>query len=120
MFEYRVAGVVKVVDGDTVDLIIDLGFRMTMTDRFRLYGINAPESNRKASRVAGKAATEWLKLKLLGRKLRIHTIKVKKGDKRGKYGRWLAIIFREIEDGEWENVNLLMVKEGHALEVDYD
>ncbi len=42
MFEYR-ARLVRVVDGDTLDLTLDLGFGIIRTDRFRLFGLNAPE-----------------------------------------------------------------------------
>ena len=59
MYEYAVKSVVKVVDGDTVDVIIDLGFDIFYESRVRLYGINAPESRtrdfrRKEARIGGE------------------------------------------------------------------
>ena len=47
MYEYKIKEVVKVVDGDTVDIIIDLGFDLTKKERVRLAGIDAPESRTK-------------------------------------------------------------------------
>ena len=44
MYHYRIEKIVKVVDGDTVDVIIDLGFHTTVKKRIRLYGINTPET----------------------------------------------------------------------------
>ena len=44
MYEYAVKEVVKVVDGDTIDIIIDLGFDLSKKERVRLAGIDAPES----------------------------------------------------------------------------
>jgi micrococcal nuclease len=61
MFEYR-AKLVRCVDGDTVELDVDLGFKVTMREKFRLTGIDTPEKNSKvaAERVAAHAATEYL------------------------------------------------------------
>lgn len=101
-FEYD-ALILKVVDGDTVDLRIDLGFS-TFTDmRVRLYGINAPEMNTQA----GKDAKAFL-LTLVheGTVVTIRTIK----DKQEKYGRYLAIIYAEVG-----SVNTAMVDNGHAV-----
>ena len=47
MYEYAIQKVVKVVDGDTIDIIIDLGFDLTKKERVRLAGIDAPESRTK-------------------------------------------------------------------------
>ena len=47
MYEYAIKEIVKVVDGDTIDIIIDLGFDLTKKERVRLAGIDSPESRTK-------------------------------------------------------------------------
>lgn len=84
MYEYR-ASIIKVVDGDTVDLRIDLGLSMFHDIRCRLYGINAPERFTKE----GKESTKFLKELLSKQKFwEIRTYK----DKKEKYGRYLVSI----------------------------
>lgn len=107
LYIYR-ATVVNVVDGDTVDLDVDLGFRVRRQDRFRLFGINAPEM-RGDTLEAGKLARSAL-LSMLGLGLPV-LVKIHKGQ--DKYGRWLA----EISTGEdARTVNDRMVAEGFAVE----
>ena len=104
MYEYE-AVVERVVDGDTVDLIIDLGMHVHIKERCRLYGINAPERYTET----GRAATEFLRAQIEGKPLKVRTRK----DKQGKYGRYLVTIYL----GTWgTNINELMVLEGHAVE----
>ena len=114
MYEYK-AKVLRVVDGDTVDLEVDKGFNTFMRDRFRLFGIDAPETYgvKKTSEeyAAGQKAKNWLKEKIENRSVIVKTHK----DKRGKYGRWLAEIFRVVEEEE-ESVNNQMIKLGLAQE----
>ena len=102
-YEYE-ATVVKIIDGDTVDLAVDLGFHITLTDRFRLYGINTPETNTKEGKIA-KAVVE--RLSPVGSIVKIKTHK----DKRGKYGRWLATIIHNRV-----NVNKYLLRYGYATE----
>lgn len=88
MYEYA-AELIRVVDGDTVRLRVDLGFRITFEDNFRLSGFDAPESYRPKSsdeRERGKAATESLREIL---SMGVLTIK---SEKHGKY-RWLARLY---------------------------
>lgn len=105
MYEYK-AKLVRVVDGDTVYLEVDLGFHIRTELSFRLVGIDAPEV-RGSEREAGlksKAALEELLAK--------GSITVKT-EKTGKYGRWLANIF--VHDGVGAiEVNEEMIKLGHA------
>jgi micrococcal nuclease len=101
MYEYR-AVVLRVVDGDTVHLDVDLGFDVKRRDSFRFYGINAPE----ISTAAGKTAKAWLEKRLpVGAVVSVRTQK----DKREKYGRYLGTIF--LDD---VNINEQLVTEGHA------
>lgn len=113
MYEYR-AKLNRVVDGDTVDLIIDLGFNVSLKERFRLLGINAPEV-RGPEKVRGKEATAALQ-KLIEDtpELIVRTEK----DSKGKYGRWLCWLISR--DGISEvNLNLQLVEMGFAEEVEY-
>jgi micrococcal nuclease len=80
--------VLRVVDGDTVDIELDLGFSLSFKQRFRLYAINAPEL-RGAEREAGIKSKEALQEMIEGKKVLIRTYK----DKQGKYGRYLAYIY---------------------------
>ena len=107
MYEYK-AHVVKVVDGDTVDVDIDLGFGIVMKDeRVRIMGIDTPESRTRdlAEKKLGLAAKERLKELCCGK------LKVKSLGK-GKYGRILGIPYTE--DGK--DICQMLIKEGHAVE----
>lgn len=100
------AVVQRVVDGDTIDLLVDVGFRITVSDRFRLYGIDAPEPIGPEASEAGRAAKAWLVDRLpVGAVVQVHTVKP-----RDKYGRWLAWV---IDEGG-HNVNDALVAAGHA------
>jgi micrococcal nuclease len=92
MYEYRV-NVVKVVDGDTVDVDIDLGFGMWIKDeRVRIMGIDTPESRTrdKVEKKFGLASKARLK-ELLGKKAILKTQVSKNGeDMKGKFGRILG------------------------------
>lgn len=100
MYEYR-AQLIRVVDGDTVWLDVDLGFDVRRKDSFRLYGINAPEM----STPEGTAAKEWLVERLKDAAITITTEK----DKREKFGRYLCTLW--VGDA---NLNEQLVAEGHA------
>lgn len=105
MFEYF-CKVVRVVDGDTIDVNIDLGFNIWHKGRVRLAGIDTPESRtrNKAEKVLGLASKARLKEILKGQKVSILCTKEK-----GKFGRILAEIM--IDD---RNVNKQLMEEGHA------
>ena len=88
MYEYK-CKMVRVVDGDTVDVDIDLGFGVWMRNqRIRMYGIDTPESRTsdKVEKVYGKAATEFLIKWTNAGDLVLKTFK----DGKGKYGRILG------------------------------
>jgi len=109
MFEYK-CKVTNIVDGDTVDVDIDLGFGVWLRDqRIRLYGIDTPESRTSDpfEKLYGKAATEFLKKWLDGGDVTIKTHK----DERGKFGRILGELW--VFD---TNVNRKMIEEHHAVE----
>lgn len=103
---YRYAAtVLKIVDGDTVDLRVDCGFRLFVEDRFRFYGINAPEL---ANAPAGPDAKAALAAMIpVGSAIVVETMKPK-----DKYGRWLGILHTA---GEAASVNDRMVASGNAV-----
>ena len=113
MYEYR-AKVIKVVDGDTVDVDIDLGFGVWLKDeRVRIMGIDTPESRTrdKVEKKFGLAAKARLK-ELLGPTPILKTQVGKGGeDMKGKFGRILGDFITE--DGK--KCGELLVKEGHAV-----
>ena len=115
----RRARIVRLVDGDTVDVDIDLGMSITTRQRLRLFGINTPEV-RGPEKVAGHAATQHLADLLVEFKhpgewdIVVRTHK----DKKGKFGRYLAELIGD-ENGDAVNLNERMVADGHAVVVMY-
>ena len=103
------AEVTRVVDGDTVDAFVDLGFDMHSKQRVRLYGINTPEvrTRDKAEKKAGLAAMARLQEMLRESKNKC-VIKTRL-DRKGKYGRVLGVLYVDECD-----LNTKLVKEGHA------
>jgi micrococcal nuclease len=107
MYIYK-AAVMRIVDGDTIIVDIDLGFGVWLREQsVRLAKINAPEI-RGATREAGLVAKDFLSKLILNKWVQIRT---EKGD--DKYGRWLATILIE-EDKNLIDINSKMVAEGHA------
>ena len=118
MYEYK-AHVVKVIDGDTVDVDIDLGFGIIMKDeRVRIMGIDTPESRTrdKVEKLFGKAASARVK-ELLEEDIILKTQIARNGeDMKGKYGRILGdFIVERFEDGKQEMLTDILVAEGHAV-----
>ena len=111
MYEYR-AKVTRCVDGDTVDVNIDVGFNISYSGRVRLVGIDTPESRTrdKVEKKFGLLAKEYLKtfIKETGKNLIIKT----KKDGKGKYGRILGELFKQ---GEEKSINTIMVEKGYAV-----
>jgi len=112
MYEYKVKEVVKVVDGDTIDVVIDLGFDLSKKERVRLAGIDTPESRTRDldEKKLGLEAKEYLSKNLTNAKqLMIST------EKDGKYGRMLGTI--HIND-DIVSMNQQMIDKGYAWEYD--
>ena len=114
MYEYS-AQVLRVVDGDTVDVLIDCGFSTFRKERVRLYGINAPESRTrdKEEKIRGLAAKERLD-ELINNTEGSVVIKTEL-DKKGKFGRIFGVIW---DKSKKKNFNNMLVSEGHAVEYD--
>lgn len=113
MYEYR-AHVNRIVDGDTVDVDIELGFGIVLTDeRVRIMGIDTPESRTtdKVEKIFGLASKERLK-SLLGKTTILKTEISKDGeDMKGKFGRILGDFLTD--DGR--RVTEILIEEGHAV-----
>jgi endonuclease YncB( thermonuclease family) len=109
----------RVVDGDTVDIVIDMGFSTFRKERIRLYGIDAPEINTEAGKLARAFVEEWF---WDNPKFFVETIVAegKSVSKRDKYGRYLGIIAKQYEtlqsfDSGWsEALNGQLITSGHA------
>ena len=109
-FSYN-ATVVKIVDGDTVDALIDVGFSIMTKKRIRFRGINTPESRTRdvAEQIKGLAAKDRV-VQLLSEndnKFILKSYGV------GKYGRCLGELF---VDAHEESINQVLINEGHATE----
>ena len=111
MFEYRVKQVTKIVDGDTIDVDIDLGFGISFTSRVRLAGIDTPESRTtdKREKVLGLEVKQRLK-ELLSKSSSL-VIKTEKPDSTEKYGRILGWLFI---DGAEKSINEGLIADGYA------
>jgi micrococcal nuclease len=111
MYEYRVKKVLKVVDGDTIDVDIDLGFSISYSQRVRLAGIDTPESRTtdKAEKVLGLEVKDRLK-KAIDAATNI-VIKTEKPDSSEKYGRILGWVF--LDDNK-VSINQTLIDEGYA------
>ena len=108
------AELARVVDGDTVDARIDLGFNVWIKRRIRLYGINTPETRTrdKAEKKLGLAAKKRLQDILVNNKRKF----VLKSHGDGKYGRCLGEMFLTSDEVSEVSINKMLVQEGHAVE----
>jgi micrococcal nuclease len=111
MYEYFVKEVKNVVDGDTIDVIIDLGFDILFASRVRLAGIDTPESRTtdKAEKALGIEAKEYLKKQIKDAKSVV--IRTEKMDSSEKYGRILGWVY---VNGDSESLNNKMINDGYA------
>jgi micrococcal nuclease len=117
-----------IIDGDTLDVTLDLGAKVSTDMRVRLYGINTPESHDRTPEpelAKGLAAKEFLQETLystrisLNASLIVETHKIRHrtgeiGERRGKYGRYLVSLWLRSPDGTLIDVNRAMVANGHA------
>ena len=114
-YVYRIRSVHKVVDGDTIDADIDLGFDISLTKRIRLAGIDTPESRTTDAfeKKLGLEVKDWLKHRLEFAKDIL--IKTELPDSTEKYGRIIGHLFI---NGEEVSINNQMISEGYAWEYD--
>jgi len=118
-YNFRVTKINRVVDGDTIDVTIDLGFDLYKKERVRIAGVDTPEKRTrdKEEKALGLDATAWMKEKLEGAikgddELTIRT-ELKGGV--GKYGRLLGWLY--VGDDEF-SLNQQMITEGYAWAYD--
>tara|TARA_B100001093_G_scaffold228048_1_gene218662 strand:- start:4443 stop:4907 length:465 start_codon:yes stop_codon:yes gene_type:complete len=114
MYEYN-SKIIRIVDGDTVDVDINLGFGVVFANqRIRLYGIDTPESRTRdpVEKIFGKTAAKFLESKL-GEKCILRT----RLDNKGKYGRILGefVVYDEVTDS-YMTVNDIMIRDYYAVE----
>jgi micrococcal nuclease len=111
MYEYYVKKVENVVDGDTIDVLIDLGFDILFASRVRLAGIDTPESRTKdlKEKTLGLESKEYLKKALKDAKSVV--IKTEKMDSSEKYGRILGWVYI---NGDTVSLNDMMINDGYA------
>ena len=111
MYQYFVKEVKNVVDGDTIDVVIDLGFDILFQSRVRLAGIDTPESRTKdkAEKALGLESKEYLKQHLKDAKSVV--IKTEKMNSTEKFGRILGWLY---VNGDTESLNDKMINDGYA------
>lgn len=111
MYEYRVKQVLRVVDGDTIDVDIDLGFNISYTQRVRLAGIDTPESRTTDKYEKALGLEVKKKLGELLKNANKIVIRTEKPDSSEKYGRILGWLFL---DDSSESVNTALIAGGYA------
>lgn len=111
MYEYFVKEVKAVIDGDTIDVVIDLGFSILFESRVRLAGIDTPESRTtdKREKALGLESKKYLAERIKAAKNVV--IKTEKLDSSEKYGRILGWLYL---DGEGNSINHEMIEKGYA------
>ena len=97
-----------------MDVILDLGFDIHHAVRVRMAGIDTPESRTrdKDEKARGKLSKAFLKESIKGKKI---ILKTKIKDAKGKFGRVIAEVWAEFEEGSLRNINELMIKECYAV-----
>ena len=118
-YNFRVVKINRVVDGDTIDVTLDLGFSLTKKERVRIAGVDTPEKRTrdKEEKTLGIDATNWMKEKLTetikGDEELVIRTELKGGV--GKYGRLLGWLY--VGDDEF-SLNEQMITEGYAWAYD--
>jgi len=118
-YNFRVVKINRVVDGDTIDVTLDLGFSLTKKERVRIAGVDTPEKRTrdKEEKTLGIDATNWMKQKLTdtikGDEELVIRTELKGGV--GKYGRLLGWLY--VGDDEF-SLNEQMITEGYAWAYD--
>lgn len=111
MYEYNIKKVTKVVDGDTIDVDIDLGFNISYSQRVRLAGIDTPESRTKDAREKALGLEVKDKIKKAIESAKTVVIKTELPNSTEKYGRILGWVYL---DGAAKSLNEQLIDEGYA------
>lgn len=116
MYQYR-AKLIRVVDGDTVDAMIDCGFSTYKKERIRLYGIDTPECRTRDKEEKKRGLAAKARLKEMIKEGKNEFIVETSIDKKGKYGRLLGTLYRDNDFGKLDTCyNSMLLEEGHAEE----
>ena len=113
MYEYKIKSIEHIVDGDTFDCIVDVGFSILHKIRVRMYGINTPESRTRdlEEKARGLASKKRL-IEILEEGTDNLMLQTKE---KGKYGRYLGIITNVSNPDSIVNVNQQLISEGYAV-----
>lgn len=113
LYHYE-AKVLSVYDGDTITVMVDMGMKHFNRVKVRLLGINTPEIRTKdpIEKAKGINARDYLKERIEGKTVILKTVK------KGKFGRWLGLIWTTDDDGVIiaESINDELIRTGHAVE----
>jgi micrococcal nuclease len=116
MYEYK-ATLDRIIDGDTIDLIIDMGFKITTNQRIRLANINTPETygqkHDSAEYKAGMKAKNYVIKRFADNE---NIVKIETTKLTGKYGRYIGVIWFGDSD---ISLNDELVEKGYAMEAHY-
>lgn len=105
----RNATVLRVIDGDTVELLVDLGFSVCISQKIRLMGVDCPEkfgATRAAGMAAKAATTKWLA------EAKVISLQTYKNDTDGKFGRYMGSILNRTTG---ESLGEFLLKNGFAV-----
>lgn len=115
MYEYKVK-ITRVIDGDTVDALIDCGFGILLQKRIRLSNINAPETRTKDKEIKKRGIKAKNRLKDLVKEHKNNLTVKTSLDKTGKFGRVLGVLLAKYQESEYQgrylNLNQQLLEEG--------
>ena len=116
MYEYKIKSIEHIVDGDTFDCIVDLGFSILHKIRVRMYGINTPESRTRDLEEKARGLASKKRLTELLEEHKGNLVLATK--EKGKYGRYLGVVYAESAVEGWDrlDINGTLIKEGFAVE----
>jgi endonuclease YncB( thermonuclease family) len=105
-FDYAVVRVLRVLDGDTLDAVLDLGLGVSLTERLRVLGVDTPERGKPGAVEATRYTTTWLTIAHIKGGLRVATHKT------DSFGRYLADAY---DNTTGEHLADALIREGHAV-----
>ena len=111
LHQYK-ATLIRVIDGDTIDLNVDLGFRIKNRVRFRLIGIDTPElrSDSKFEKEMALVAKEYVEAQFMAYNKECYL----RSNKKGSWGRWLADVYFKDTEGRFHSLSEMLLNNGMA------
>ena len=104
--------IIRVIDGDTFEIVFDLGFYVTVRTKCRLYGIDTPETRGKNKSKLGLEVKEYLEKLILDKTFEMDVLKTT-----GKYGRWLVDIY--LDKRKNQTLTKLLLKKNMGKKINY-